>query len=144
GAGAMARGSGARGRAGGGPAASKVASRPPGATLPARLLVRSAGQAPRCGTSTSGQTQPMSSGFTDRAAGFLGQNGRNVRATSSPVPEPVSWAASGYAPNVRMPTRVTLIVSDQDWVACAGTRDGRVSSAPGTGAASGASSCPAR
>src|SRR5215471_17121729 len=115
------------------PAASRVASRPPGATLAARSLVCSAAQAPRCGTSISGQTQPMFSGFTVRAADFPGQNGRNVRAASSSPAGPLSWAASGYTPNVCMPAWLTFMVSDHGWAPCAGTRDDRVSCAPGTG-----------
>src|SRR5262252_6389559 len=109
------------------PAASRVASRPPGATLAARSLVSNAAQAPRCGTSISGQTQPMFSGFTVRTADLPGQNGRNVRATSSSLPVLllVSWAANGYTPNLVMPTWATGRVSDQDWAAWAGTRDGR-------------------
>ncbi len=126
------------------PAVSRVASRPPGATLPASTLLSNAEQAPRCGVSISGQTQPMLSGFTVRAADFPGQNGRNVRATFSSVPALVNWATSGYTPNVRMPAWVTSSVSDQAWVAWAGTRDGRLSCAPGTGASRTAPGCPAR
>src|SRR5215469_3436488 len=126
------------------PAASRVARRPPGATLAASSLVSSAAHAPRCGTPISGQTQPMFSGFTVRAADFPGQKGRNVRATSSSPIAPLSWAASGYTPNVRMPAWVTFMVSDQGRVACAGTRDDRVSCAPGTGKPTAALGWPAR
>src|SRR5215470_282705 len=126
------------------PAASRVASRPPGATLAASSLVSSAAHAPRCGTPISGQTQPMFSGFTVRAADFPGQNGRNVRATSSSPTGPLSWAASGYTPNVRMPAWLTFMVSDQGWAACAGTRDDRVRRAPGTGKSTAAPGWPAR
>ena len=114
------------------PAASSELSRPSGATLAASSLLSSAGHAPRCGVSMSGQTQPMVSGFTVRAACFPGQNGRRVRATSSSAPALLSCAASGYTPNVRIPAWVTSNVMVHGSVPCGGTRPGRVSSAPGT------------
>src|SRR5262249_38781590 len=126
------------------PAASRVASRPPGATLAARSLVCKAAQAPRCGTAISGQTQPIFSGFTVRAADLPGQNGRNVRATSTSPAAPFSWAASGDTPKVCMPAWLTFMVSDQGWAACAGTRDDTVSCAPGTGKSAAAPGWPAR
>src|SRR5262249_58771011 len=93
-----------------------------------------AGQGARGGRWITEPTKPRSSGYAVRAADFPGQKGRNVRATSSSVPALlVSWAASGYTPNVCMPAWLTFMVSDQDRAACAGTRDDRVSCAPGTG-----------
>ena len=114
------------------PAASSVLSRPLGATLAASSLLSSAGHAPRCGVSMSGQTQPTVSGFTVRAAFFPGQNGRRVRATSSTTPALLSWAASGYTPNMCIPTWLTSSVRVHCSVSCGGTRPGRVICAPDT------------
>ena len=74
------------------PAASRPASRPPGATLAARLLLSSAWQAAWCGESMTGQTQAICSG---PARGDLaGQNGRKLRSVSSVTPVLSSTSAA--------------------------------------------------
>ena len=119
-------------------------SRPFGATLAASSLDSSAGHAPRCGVSMSGQTQPIVSGFTVRAACFPGQNGRRVRATPSTAPVLLSCAASGYTPNVCIPTWATFRVRLHCAVPCGGTRPAKGTCAPGVSVSRPAVPCAVR